>query len=276
VRLLRRALLAPVVHRRLATYNGEAALTGLKAIRRLPHPEHPWDDLLRACTDEHPTKDAWWDERDLVSLLSRVDIPVYLGSDWTNVPMDLPGTFDAWDALTHNPTVRMALLGEHGLPWPWESLHIEALAWFDQWLKGRDTGITDGPPAAKDAGVEGVNRSRKLIGSRPGGLFLRLALTVETRVERESIISSIGFASVRSQGDQSNRTEAVRSTDVEVVVQTCSRNRVDLFKEDASLRQGSSREHDVTPNPTNVSVSTTRVNTGRFCVPVARPARASL
>jgi len=28
------------------------------------------------------------------------------------------------------------MMGEYGLAWPWESLHIEALAWFDQWLKG--------------------------------------------------------------------------------------------------------------------------------------------
>jgi predicted acyl esterase len=38
------------------------------------------------------------------------------------------------------------MLGEFGLTWPWESLHVEALAWFDHWLKGRDTGILDGPP----------------------------------------------------------------------------------------------------------------------------------
>jgi uncharacterized protein len=31
-----------------------------------------------------------------------------------------------------------------GISWPWESMHIEALAWFDHWLKGRDTGILDG------------------------------------------------------------------------------------------------------------------------------------
>jgi predicted acyl esterase len=37
------------------------------------------------------------------------------------------------------------MLGEHGLAWPWESLHVEALAWFDHWLKNRDTGILDGP-----------------------------------------------------------------------------------------------------------------------------------
>ncbi|MFI8363953.1 CocE/NonD family hydrolase [Streptomyces sp. NPDC085612] len=28
----------------------------------------------------------------------------------------------------------------------WESLHVEALAWFDHWLKDHDTGILDGPP----------------------------------------------------------------------------------------------------------------------------------
>jgi predicted acyl esterase len=38
------------------------------------------------------------------------------------------------------------MLGEFGLAWPWESLHVEALAWFDHWLKGQDTGILEGPP----------------------------------------------------------------------------------------------------------------------------------
>ena len=37
------------------------------------------------------------------------------------------------------------MLGHYGLTWPWESLHVEALAWFDHWLKGRDTGILDDP-----------------------------------------------------------------------------------------------------------------------------------
>jgi predicted acyl esterase len=48
------------------------------------------------------------------------------------------------------------MLGEHGLAWPWESLLVEALAWFDHWLKGQDTGILEGPrfryilPGAED------------------------------------------------------------------------------------------------------------------------------
>ena len=46
---------------------------------------------------------------------------------------------------TRGDSVRVALLGDFGLTWPWESLHVEALAWFDHWLKGLDTGILDGP-----------------------------------------------------------------------------------------------------------------------------------
>ena len=38
------------------------------------------------------------------------------------------------------------MLGQFGLTWPWESLHVEALAWFDHWLKEKDTGILEGPP----------------------------------------------------------------------------------------------------------------------------------
>jgi predicted acyl esterase len=78
-------------------------------------------------------------------LLDRVEIPVYIGCDWQNVPLHLPHTFTAYERLTNSKHVQVAMMGEHGLAWPWESLHIEALAWFDHWLKGQDTGILDGP-----------------------------------------------------------------------------------------------------------------------------------
>ncbi|MBV8862597.1 MAG: peptidase S15, partial [Mycobacterium sp.] len=58
----------------------------------------------------------------------------------------LSSTFLAWNGLSDNACVRMGLLDKFGLTWPWESLHIEALAWYDHWLKGHDTGIIDGPP----------------------------------------------------------------------------------------------------------------------------------
>lgn len=142
----RRVLNTPRVHRKFATMNGEAAVTMMRQLLRLPHRPHPWDDLWLETMVKHPLRDEWWQERNLLPLLADVDIPVYLGCDWENVPLHLPSTFTAWKGLAHNPNVRMAMLGRFGLTWPWESLHREALAWYDHWLKGADTGIMDGPP----------------------------------------------------------------------------------------------------------------------------------
>lgn len=81
----------------------------------------------------------------MLPLLDRVEVPVYLGCDWQNVPLHPPHTFTAYERLTNSAHLQVAMMGEHGLASPWESLHIEALAWFDHWLKGQDTGILDGP-----------------------------------------------------------------------------------------------------------------------------------
>ena len=136
----------PQVHHKFATMNGEAAVTMMRGLLKLPHDPHPWDELWLDAAVRHPTRDAWWDERNLLPMLQNIDIPVYLGCDWQNVPLHLPSTFTAWQHLTNSPCVRIGMLDEFGLTWPWESLHIEALAWFDHWLKGHDTGILDGPP----------------------------------------------------------------------------------------------------------------------------------
>lgn len=146
VQLARKVLHAPPLHRKFATMNGEASLVVMRQLLKLPHDPHPWDQLWLNAAVKHPLRDQWWDERNLTPLLDRIDIPVYLGCDWENVPLHLPSTFLAWKALADNPNVRMGMLDRYGLTWPWESLHTEALAWFDHWLKGRDTGIVDGDP----------------------------------------------------------------------------------------------------------------------------------
>jgi uncharacterized protein len=142
---MRALLLTPGIHKEFEHANGEAAIAGLKVLLKLHHDPHPWDDLWRAIAAEHPFRDDWWEDRNLLPLLERVEVPVYLGCDWQNVPLHLPHTFKAYDRLTNRKHLQVAMMGEHGLAWPWESLHIEALAWFDHWLKGRDTGILDGP-----------------------------------------------------------------------------------------------------------------------------------
>ena len=146
IALARKILNTAPLHRKFATMNGEAAVTMMRALLKLPHSPHPWDDLWLDTVVRHPLRDDWWEARNLLPALANIDIPVYLGCDWENVPLHLPSTFTAWEALAHNPNVRMALLGQFGLTWPWESLHHEALAWYDHWLKGRDTGVMDGSP----------------------------------------------------------------------------------------------------------------------------------
>jgi predicted acyl esterase len=141
----RSVLRTPPLHRKFATMNGESSITILHAALKLHHDPHPWDDLWLAAAVEHPLRDEWWDERNLLPLLEHIEVPTYLGCDWQNVPLHLPSTFPAMRALTNAPVVRVGMLGEFGLTWPWESLHVEALAWFDHWLKDRDTGILDGP-----------------------------------------------------------------------------------------------------------------------------------
>jgi uncharacterized protein len=141
----RTILTTPAIHKKFAHANGEAAIAGLKLLLKLHHAPHPWDDLWLSIAAEHPFRDEWWDDRDLFPLLEKIKIPVYLGCDWQNVPLHLRHTFPAFKALKNSEHVRVAMMDDYGLTWPWESLHIEALAWFDHWLKGKDTGILDGP-----------------------------------------------------------------------------------------------------------------------------------
>ena len=125
--------------------NGEAAIAGLKVLLKLHHDPHPWDDLWRAIAAEHPFRDAWWEDRNLLPLLDRVEVPVYLGVTGRTCRSIFRIPSRPIERLTNSKHLQVAMMGEHGLAWPWESLHIEALAWFDHWLKGQDTGILDGP-----------------------------------------------------------------------------------------------------------------------------------
>lgn len=136
----------PAIHARMQHLNGEAIVAVLKDVIHAHPPEHPFGELWRAVAVEHPLRDDFWEARNTRPLLGSIDIPVYLGADWDNVPLHLPSTFTAWAGLRHNPNVRMAMLPPGGFAWPWEALHYEVLAWYDHWLKGRDTGVMDGPP----------------------------------------------------------------------------------------------------------------------------------
>jgi putative CocE/NonD family hydrolase len=133
------------VHAKFEHLNGEAAVSALGKLMRAKYDSDPFDQLWTEMVSR-PVRDEWWSERNLADAADRIEVPVYLSCDWENVPLHLPSTFLLWKALDGKVPLQMGLLGKNGLTWPWESFHVEALAWFDHWLKGADTGILEGPP----------------------------------------------------------------------------------------------------------------------------------
>ena len=131
VDLARRALNAPVVHARMEHVNGEVAANVMREVLRTHYAEEPFGRLWQDAAVEHPTHDQWWDARNVRDELANIEIPVYLGCQWDNVPVHLPSTFPVYEALSGNPNVRMTLVDKGVLSWPWESMHEEALAWYD-------------------------------------------------------------------------------------------------------------------------------------------------
>jgi hypothetical protein len=86
---------------------------GLRVLLKLHHDPHPWDDLWREIAVEHPLGDEWWEERSMIPFFDRIQIPAYLGCDWENVPLHLPGSLALIEALlAGNPDVRVALACE--------------------------------------------------------------------------------------------------------------------------------------------------------------------
>lgn len=142
---LNRLLQLPALHRRLARAKNDP-IGMLNRALILPYAAHPWDDIYYNIAVEHPFYDDFWRERDMTDRLGEIRIPVYLGADWENVAFHLQTPFLALERLAAGTPYRVAMTPRGGLQWPWETLHVEALAWFDHWLKGRDTGIMEGPP----------------------------------------------------------------------------------------------------------------------------------
>jgi predicted acyl esterase len=143
--LAEKVLKSERVHSKFEHLNGEAAVSSLGEVMRASYPSDPFDRLWTEAVSR-PIHDDWWEERNLVGAAAKIEVPVYLFCDWENVPLHLPSTFVLWSVLEGRVPLRLGMLGKNGMTWPWESMHIEALAWFDHWLKGRDTGIDEGPP----------------------------------------------------------------------------------------------------------------------------------
>jgi len=100
------------------------------------------------------------DQEGIEKSIEKINIPVYLGTGWYayTYKVHLFGAFRYWELCTNSPFKKMLLTGPAHLPRPWIEFHDEVLRWYDYWLKGIDTGITDEPRVK--IWVMGANRWR--------------------------------------------------------------------------------------------------------------------
>ena len=113
--------------------------------------QEPWIfDMLR-----HQTNDAFWQRFSLRPHYEAIQIPVMNVAGWLDQCTD---SFSRM--MEHLDVPQRTLVGPWthgmGLPGPAINIQHESLRWWDRWLKGIDTGVTDEPPVAMF-----VNRSYK-------------------------------------------------------------------------------------------------------------------
>ena len=85
---------------------------------------------------------AFWDRKR--PRYDQIKVPCYMGADWANFGLHLPGAFRSWQAL--NTPKKMIIGPPAYLDRPLYQLQYESLRWFDYWLKGMDTKIMEEPP----------------------------------------------------------------------------------------------------------------------------------
>jgi predicted acyl esterase len=87
----------------------------------------------------------YYQERSAWPRLADIKTPSYFGCDWRFVDLHLRGTFEAFNGTPGIP--KRALLGPLPQPRrPFANYHMEALRWYDAWLKDMDTRVLDGDP----------------------------------------------------------------------------------------------------------------------------------
>ena len=106
--------------------------------------EHePWIfEMLR-----HQTRDAFWQRMSLRPDYKRLKVPTLSVGGWLDAYTDsVPRMLEKVDAPSR------AIIGPWthgmGMPGPAIDIQLETLRWWDQWLKGMDTGVLDEPKLA--------------------------------------------------------------------------------------------------------------------------------
>ena len=94
---------------------------------------------------KYPLDGPFYWERSAWPNLDKIQVPAYFGCHWPFYNLHLRGSFDAW--LNTGDIPKKMLIGPAPLPQRlYANYHMEALRWYDQWLKGMDTRVMEGGP----------------------------------------------------------------------------------------------------------------------------------
>ncbi|MGE0214223.1 CocE/NonD family hydrolase [Mycolicibacterium sp.] len=129
----------------------------------------------------HPSFDNFWRERTAVDRLTDIDIPVYSVANWNQAGLHLRGNLLGYERV-RGPKKLLVNGGPVGDAhssiniFNDQGFHEHLLDWFDQWLKGIDTGILDEPPVRVSVRPDGAHR-RAASWPLPGTTMRPLYLT---------------------------------------------------------------------------------------------------
>ena len=131
------------LNERLSIYRTDPDITQdpqLAAV--LADPLKPENQFIASVMINNTYNDFW---KSRTAPYDKINVPVYMGSDWANYGLHLPGAFRSWDSLSHVPR-RMIVGPPAYLDRPLYQLQYESLRWYDRWLKGIDVGHDEEPP----------------------------------------------------------------------------------------------------------------------------------
>lgn len=95
----------------------------------------------------HPQDDLFWAQRSVKNMYDKIKIPVYFKCGWAPTGRWSAPVFNAMNSPELDTYKRCGVMESYGgMELPYRFMNEECLKWFDHWLKGVDTGITEEPP----------------------------------------------------------------------------------------------------------------------------------
>lgn len=95
----------------------------------------------------HPQEDEFWKARSVKYMYDKIKVPVYFKCGWAPQGRWSAPVFNAMNSKELDTYKRCGVMeGYNGMELPYRFMNEEMLRWYDQWMKGVDTGILEEPP----------------------------------------------------------------------------------------------------------------------------------